>query len=356
MISFLPQAKATEIFSDGFESGDFSAWDTTSGAPAVSSGGAHHGTYKAEFNANAEYTQEEFSQGTTPIYHRFYFQVNALPASSGETCSLGSIELYVAGYSAIRVMLYHDGSSVVFRAEYRDSGAYVYQNSDEVSPVINTWYCLEMKVNEGSGSSAEWRVWLDGTPLNDLSRDGDMTYDMRYIRVGTEELDYTATMLADCVVVADAYIGVESEGQNIIADLSETLAVESALSTQKNLYRSSSETLVIEESSTTTKHLYRTNAESTEATTIIETQKDIGVTMLVEISQEVIINSALYTTKHIAATLVELSETVNLTAILYTSLIVELTTNDLMGLIIVFFIIAVSLAVAALGLTLKKKH
>jgi hypothetical protein len=41
----------TQIFADGFESGDFSAWTGTSGSPTVQNTTKHHGTYGCTFDA-----------------------------------------------------------------------------------------------------------------------------------------------------------------------------------------------------------------------------------------------------------------------------------------------------------------
>src|SRR3989337_2094782 len=43
----------TVIFSDGFESGDFSAWTGTVGGPTVSNVQAHHGTYSCRASGSA---------------------------------------------------------------------------------------------------------------------------------------------------------------------------------------------------------------------------------------------------------------------------------------------------------------
>jgi hypothetical protein len=47
-----------QIFADSFESGDTSAWDSSSGTPTVSEASALVGTYGCEFNADAEYVTD----------------------------------------------------------------------------------------------------------------------------------------------------------------------------------------------------------------------------------------------------------------------------------------------------------
>lgn len=138
------------------------------------------------------------------------------------------------------------------------------------------------------------------------------------------------------------------------AELSETIAVTSIFDSQKSLNRYSSETTATTASLTTTKTLYRSSGSSFTVETTTETQKDLNA-MFIEHLETVTVTASLYTTKHIAATLIELTETLTVIAGLYTDLLVELTTSDLLGLIIVFSVIALAIAVCALALHFKKQ-
>lgn len=138
----------------------------------------------------------------------------------------------------------------------------------------------------------------------------------------------------------------EEEIQEVNVDLEETLAVSSSLDLEKSLYRVSSESTIISTEFTTTKTLIRTAGENLSVTTILETEKDIHA-VLTELFETVIISTSLETTKHIAATFIELAETVDFSALIQIILPTEeLTTDDLIGLIIVFFVIAISVSVA----------
>ena len=66
-----------EIFSDGFESGNFSAWTGTNGSPSIVKSPVHHGSYAAQANAAYEYWYKTFS-GQTVVYVRFYFRLSAI--------------------------------------------------------------------------------------------------------------------------------------------------------------------------------------------------------------------------------------------------------------------------------------
>jgi len=72
----------TEIFSDGFESGDFSAWTGTAKSSGetceVESADPHHGTYNAKFYSDGGWNQYAYCYkditGQTIIYARTYFK------------------------------------------------------------------------------------------------------------------------------------------------------------------------------------------------------------------------------------------------------------------------------------------
>ena len=70
----------TELFSNGFESGNFSAWTSTAGSPAVVASPVHHGNYSGEFDASGEYAQADFT-GQTEVYGRCYMRFTTQPTS-----------------------------------------------------------------------------------------------------------------------------------------------------------------------------------------------------------------------------------------------------------------------------------
>jgi hypothetical protein len=183
--------------------------------------------------------------------------------------------------------------------------------------------------------SGTQRWWIDGVEQPTV---GAGAVAMDRVKVGFIHASgsTSTTIQIDCVVVADAYIGPEEEGGEAYAfELSETCAVTASLATQKNLYRSTFETV--------------------EVTSIIETQKTITLTMFAEISQEIVVSGVLETVKHISATLIELTGTLNLSALLVELLpYVTLSTDELLGLVVVFFVIGLACSIA-LVVALRKK-
>jgi hypothetical protein len=83
-------AFAAVIFEDGFETGDFSKWNVLGGTPTVTSGDAHHGTYKAVLDASGENAQARFPLAPREeVFMRAYVKFTAFPAAGNETTVLG---------------------------------------------------------------------------------------------------------------------------------------------------------------------------------------------------------------------------------------------------------------------------
>jgi len=63
----------TELFSNGFEEGNFNAWSGTSGAPTVQDAIKHHGTY-AEQASNAGSGATDYAYKTVSGYSECGFR------------------------------------------------------------------------------------------------------------------------------------------------------------------------------------------------------------------------------------------------------------------------------------------
>lgn len=202
----------TQLFSNGFEEGNFSAWTGTviqgSGSLSVSSGSAHHGTYKATAsnnNLSDSYCYYTGGTGYTTAYAREYVKISAYPNENNYT---GFIGLNDSGQGVTKA-----GGGIRnnhWAAYYVTSigGDYVYESSVTFS--LGTWYCIEVKgvVNAATG---EVRVYIDGTERITLTG-LNTTYagNIYGLRCGLSCWQTsTVTIIFDCCVYADAYIGVE---------------------------------------------------------------------------------------------------------------------------------------------------
>jgi len=222
----------TTLFSDGFESGDFSAWTGTSvpaGCTAVvdSASPVHHGTYSAKMTRGSGatgsvsiYAYKDFA-GQVTAYARAYFQLTALPASAQENSPLYLYGALLNFLSKIKIT--YQAVTPVYRwtVVYRSGGENVQDNSYTTStPQINTWYCIELKQTQGAGTG-ETRVYIDGVEIYTKTglTNNDQETQVGRVWVAVGYCNYVVTNTLDCVVVADTYIGPEgaAEGQPYIS-------------------------------------------------------------------------------------------------------------------------------------------
>ena len=205
----------TTIFEDGFESGDFSAWDGTTVTAgeadlSVQSTEKYQGGYGAD--AYIHYTSswwldaycyKNFGSTYTKLHARAYFKFTDFPVSAQIESVL---ELRKSGdwpYVVISIGVKADGNA--WYIQYTDNGS---KQSEEVSDTIqtDTWYCLEIM---GDTSNGELEVWKDGssiwskTGVSSLSGINQLYAGVIYGYRGTYHVYF------DCVVVADTYIGEE---------------------------------------------------------------------------------------------------------------------------------------------------
>jgi len=203
----------TEIFSDGFETGNFNAWTGTSGTPEVVEDPVHHGGYAAKFNANGEYIYKNFETSST-VNCRLYFQFNTLPSGSSQYFSIALL------YSPEIWTLYYgtDASGALRFTFWRSypSGAGIYI---PYTLSVNTWYCIEIEFVKAASPDGKYLLYLDGEYIGGETGLDTSSATPTQVRIGTGITNYQVNLICDCVVVADAYIGEEgaAEGQPYVS-------------------------------------------------------------------------------------------------------------------------------------------
>jgi len=228
----------TVLFSDGFESGDFSQWTgtTVSGGNTleVIAGAKHCGNYGAHSICTAwtgeTYCYKTLASSHTTIYIRGYFYLNSVSQMSGYGTSL--IEVVNSGGTNIaRVGFYNDGGTTKLAVKiYGDS-------SWTVGSALSTgqWYCIETKL-VFDASTGEQHVYLDG--FEDITRTSlALITNAQTIHVGQVVLagghSSDTDVYVDCVVVADAYIGPEAAAT--LQTVADSLALSDAAYRNKRL-------------------------------------------------------------------------------------------------------------------------
>lgn len=191
----------TEIFNDGFESGDFSAWDSTTGSPTIVTDPVHHGTYAMEATGTAGiYATKTISE--TTVFVRAYFKWSTLYSYPGSDNSVTSpIRLQIGASIATKLNVWSDYVRGYIAGQF-------YGGSATIS--TGEWHCLEVKYVV-SLTAGELGVWLDGEEVFTVKAQDTGSTTVDTVNIGL--CDYSTistTVNVDCVVVADAYIGPET--------------------------------------------------------------------------------------------------------------------------------------------------
>ena len=197
----------TVIFSDGFESNDFSAWTGTGGAPTVTNAVAHHGTYSMLSDADPEYAYKTFSDENT-VYAKIDWYSTDLPSSTAEYDH--AITLTDGGTGADNIIallrLYYSDTPphYYWRLSHLDGAGLSAVSSGLISLSTGTWYCLELYalVNDGAGAVECWMDEVSQASASGLDNDG--RGDIAAVIVGRTFSSGGVTHYTDCVIVADA--------------------------------------------------------------------------------------------------------------------------------------------------------
>jgi hypothetical protein len=207
----------TEIFSDGFESGNFNAWTGTTGTISVETTDPHLGTYHAQHTSSSQNSVSECYKSISnqvEAYMRLYLKFpTVFTGTSADGWETGP-RLTTAGIVGAQAKCKYDGSNYYWGVEvYESSGWQTYWGS--AFTLLSKYYCIELyfKVGQSDGAVALWvdevqQVSQSGLDTNDYGDYITNARDRIQRRTGS---DAASLVYTDCVVVADAYIGPEAE-------------------------------------------------------------------------------------------------------------------------------------------------
>lgn len=183
------------IFSDGFESGNLTAW-TSSGGLTVQTGVVHSGTYAAQGNTTvgATYAKKTLPSTYTDAYARVYFnilsqasQVNVLRFRTAADGSIAYLYVDTAGKLALR----------------NDAGATTFTSTTIVG---SGWHALEFHATISATGATE--VWLDGVKIPALSVSTNLgTTAIGRLQIGEVQSGRTYNLLLDDAGFNTAPIG-----------------------------------------------------------------------------------------------------------------------------------------------------
>ena len=228
----------TELFSDGFESGDFSAWTGTSTTPpAIDTDSMHCGTYSMLCNAGVRHCYRDVA-AQDHLNFRVYVKWSALPSAPQD-----------------RIMLVRDGTTQILRVFYHWSAALFpvnevgfslyndvkggYVGHYDVDVGTDDWVCVEVEYD--NGAEGYCKLYVDGTERISESYDFGSQQASRVFCIHDHNSSFNVNF--DCAVVADTHIGPETAEQTYTRTwatdvlfkklgITETFSVDAALQRQ----------------------------------------------------------------------------------------------------------------------------
>lgn len=234
-LPFLPrieQAKATTLFSDGFESNDFSAWsgtNTGSGSTVeTTSSDKHCGTYCAHFanpSANTAYARRTIT-ASNDVYMRQYVKFIDPTVVDGDDTFV--MRFADAGYNWMLIagVEYDVGSGEYYwYLLSKDGGDSVSTYSAATFALdVGEWYCMEMHLVV-DGTVGEVQLWIeDVSKIHLTNQDTDNLGDVDVVITG---MDYRLgdAIYVDCVVVSTSFIGKEFDAAPTYSDVATNTTV-----------------------------------------------------------------------------------------------------------------------------------
>ena len=199
------------IFSDDFESGDFSAWTGTSGSPTVQNSLTHHGSYAARIPVNSRVYKVFADQDIA--YARAYVRWTSNPSSGNQAwlLNLGNAD---GSETLVYARIVNDSGTMKWGIITKNSaGNFTYDLFTDPTPTINTWYCVELKWRKNTVNGAKIIVngaFVGQTTATTHNSQADA------LNLWLEQTEITAYY--DCAVISDDYVGSEdnlSVGNNL---------------------------------------------------------------------------------------------------------------------------------------------
>lgn len=189
------------IFTDGFESGNLSAWtaSSTNGINlSVSPSAALVGSYglQAIFNNTTAMYVRDDSPNAEPRYRaRFYFDPNSIAMASGDYMYI--LQGYAASStnSVLRIEFKSNSGAYQVRARALDNSA-VWQNTPYVT-ITDALHVLEVDwaaATSAGANDGHLTFWVDGVQQGSLTGLANDTYRMESVRLGVPYLSITSTV------------------------------------------------------------------------------------------------------------------------------------------------------------------
>jgi outer membrane protein assembly factor BamB len=223
----VPGVEAATLFSDGFESGDFSAWTGTSQNPNSPSPDytmlvpeapelAHHGNYFAVaelLGGTASYCYKTLT--ASELYVRGYFQSHDVEAIADNGDRFFFITFRASGGNNLAYAGWRNENGVVkWILTLRDGTGYVDVYSSN-SPTEGVYTSVELHWRKGTDNGGA-DLWVDGVNVcSSWGRNTASYGDIQSVRIGVAETYNCGEAGAsfDCIAFSTSYIGPEPKAE-----------------------------------------------------------------------------------------------------------------------------------------------
>ena len=233
------QPEAQVLFNDGFESGNFNAWNgtqtTTDDSATVISLNPYDGAYNAQYQTNAvasgtkyAYSYVSLATPITEVYARAYFYIaDGLPLDDNDD-RFGLIAFEVNGQLQCTFRVHRSGGTDKFNIIGLNSTSTVQESTDAIYPAEGQWYCLEFYIKVHS-TQGEYRAWINGVEQITITNLDTTCYGkgVNRIRIGltsTINVQHTVIVYCDAVAVSTRPIG-QFYAFAVIGSMSENPAI-----------------------------------------------------------------------------------------------------------------------------------
>ena len=177
IISLPKDVFAATVFSDNYETGNYSNWtgtvNNTGSSMQMSTTTVFQGHYSADCSMSDTlntyaYAYHTFSAASI-LYHREYIRISTLPSAGASMDLFGILDIPGTGTNLGTIAIQNDGSTYRWKLEYYN-GADETAYSTAVAITANTWYYVEIMVKSGFGTG-QVAVWIapDLTSINESS-------------------------------------------------------------------------------------------------------------------------------------------------------------------------------------------
>ena len=212
------ESPSSAVFQDGFESGTFSAWTSTSSTSGetanVVSDSAFAGLYSARFGSNGQggyeraYAYETQTPPLDEVYTQAYFRLTEKGiVESSDRIKL--IELRAGSTIIAAAGLRQSGSTLRWWMETRNGASYVETVTSSVTIDTSQWFRLELRW-QNSATIGGGSLWINGVLIYQINNaDTDNYGRCSQVRIGISEAYNcgATTLYTDQAKIAASYIG-----------------------------------------------------------------------------------------------------------------------------------------------------